>query len=164
VALLDAPVDGRGNPANLFGHELAGTMHVADHLAAFHLAGHDCAALDAGRGGLELRQYHRYDAYGGKRHYQIKDAANALVAFDFFIAWNVHNHLHPLITNCRAKNTARDWQELARRPGDFCPLLGLTFLKIGIVWSRLKAAPIDRFLGRAYTAEPQYRNVSNTYP
>src|SRR5215475_15819994 len=95
VALFDAAVDGRGNPANLFGHERAHAMHIADHLAAFDLPGHDCAALDAGRGWLEFRQGHRRAADDGKSQYQIKDAANALVAFYFFTALYVHNPLRP---------------------------------------------------------------------
>src|SRR5262249_6524805 len=42
----------------------------------------------------------------------------------------------PQLPTAVPNKTASDWKELARRPGDFCPLPGLTFLKIEIVWSR----------------------------
>src|SRR5262249_61495281 len=124
VAFLDTPVDSRGNPANLFRNERAEAVHAEDQLAALDLAGHDCGALDAGRRRLKLRQDHSRNADGAKSQYQIKDAANAPVAFDFFTAWNVHNLLRSSITNCRARQDRKRLKRVGATSRRFLSITG----------------------------------------
>src|SRR5262249_216049 len=124
VAFLDTPVDSRGNPANLFRNECAEAVHAEDQFAAFDLARHDCGALDAGRGRLKLRQDHRRDADGAKNQYQIKDATDALVPFDFFTPPHVHNLLRSSITNRRAKQDCKRLERVSATARRFLSITG----------------------------------------
>ena len=73
-----------GNPADVLGHQDAGAADLTNHRAAFDGVDPDRGAVDAWGGGAEPRDADRDQHDGEEGDDAVDDAANLLLAFDFW--------------------------------------------------------------------------------
>ena len=99
---LDAPIGGRGDPADVLGHQRAGAAHLAEHRAPLDGVGPHRAELHGRRRRLQLRETDGHE----HEHEQAGDRENG--ASDAFLTGDGRaGNVHDLLWCARQNSAAR---------------------------------------------------------